>query len=83
VRGILLELAKAGADVVIAQRDVKKAELVVAELKAFSRRGMTVRHDVTHDISLKKRPLTSAGYSIGSISWVTRQASKWNSAGTL
>ena len=38
-RGIALGLAEAGADVVIAARDEKKTDGVVAEVQALGRRG--------------------------------------------
>ena len=46
-RGIAYALAEAGADIVIAQRDISKVDTVVAEIKALGRDAIAVQVDVT------------------------------------
>ena len=52
-KGIVLALAKAGADIIIADLNADKAEAVVAEIKALGREGIAVRFDVTDENSIK------------------------------
>ena len=53
-RGIALELAKAGANIVIAQRSLSSAETTAADVKALGREGMTLPLDVTDTVSIKE-----------------------------
>ena len=57
-RGIALEMAKAGADVIVAELDPKKAEEAVEEIKAIGAKTLKVVGDVTKsdhvDALLKK-----------------------------
>lgn len=52
-QGIVMELAKAGADIVIADVNKAKAETVVAEVKALGRDALFVSMDVTDAESIK------------------------------
>ena len=51
-RGIALEMAKAGADIVVADIDSQAAETVVAEIKALGRDAIAVTLDVTDSESV-------------------------------
>jgi len=52
-RSIAIELARVGADIVIAQRDIKKADGVIDEIKSMGRQVIAVQVDVTDMISVK------------------------------
>ena len=51
-RGIALELAKAGADLVVVQRDVKLAEAVATEVRRIGRKAIALPVDVTDETSV-------------------------------
>ena len=52
-RSIAIELARVGADIVIEQRDIKKADGVIDEIKSMGRQVIAVQVDVTDMISVK------------------------------
>lgn len=52
-RGIALALAEAGADIIIAQRDMSKVENVINEIKALGREAIAVQLDVTDSTSVE------------------------------
>ena len=52
-RGIVLELARAGANVVVADLDKEKAKMVVAEVKALGRDAIALQFNVTDSASIK------------------------------
>jgi len=52
-RGIGLALAAAGADLVIADIDLKNAEAVVKEIEALGRRAVAFKCDVTNEASVE------------------------------
>jgi len=51
--GIALELAKAGADIIIADINTTAAETVVTEINALGRQAIALRLDVTDEASIK------------------------------
>lgn len=51
---IALQLAKAGAKVVVADLDVKNGEKVVAKIKALGRSAIAIQLDVTDECSVKE-----------------------------
>ena len=53
-RGISLALAAAGANVVVVQRHIDKAEEVAAEIKALGRESLGLSLDVTDEASVKE-----------------------------
>jgi NAD(P)-dependent dehydrogenase (short-subunit alcohol dehydrogenase family) len=52
-RGIALELARSGADIVIAQRNIARAKEVAREIEKMARRALAVTLDVTDPESVK------------------------------
>jgi len=52
-RGIVLELARSGADIIIADLDNDKSELVVTEVKALGRDAIALQLDVTDAASIQ------------------------------
>lgn len=46
-RSIAVTMAKAGADIIIAQRDVRKVDAVIDEIKSLGRQVLAVKVDVT------------------------------------
>mgnify|MGYP001079200522 CR=1 FL=1 len=52
-RSIAIELARAGADIVVAQRDIKKVDGVIDEIKSMGRQAIGVHVDVTDMTSVK------------------------------
>ena len=52
-RAIAVELAKAGADIVIAQRDINKVADAIEEIKSIGREALAVQVDVTDKLSIK------------------------------
>lgn len=53
-RGIALELARAGAHVVVASRDMANADAVLQEIWALGSEGATLQLDVTNDESVQR-----------------------------
>lgn len=64
--GIGIGLARAGADVVIACRDMEKAAGAVAEIEAVGRRAMAVSCDVTSEASAQ-RAVAEAAEAMGGV----------------
>ena len=58
-RGIALELAKAGADLIIAQRDQATAAKVVKEIIELDRKAIAIPLDVTNTHSVNNCILTA------------------------
>ena len=53
-RGIAIELAKAGADIVIGDLNLKKAETVAAEIRELGRKSLALNLDVTDGTSINR-----------------------------
>lgn len=53
-RGIALELARAGADIIVADKDVEGAAAVVSEIEALGRKALALRIDVTNEEAVEQ-----------------------------
>src|SRR5262249_12737445 len=53
-RSMVLEFARAGADIVIASRTVANLERVAAEVQALGRRALAIRTDVSQKIDVDR-----------------------------
>ena len=61
-RGIALELAKAGANIVVADLDVEKGNRVAVEIKEMGLDAIAVYCNVTDEASIKKCIETALEY---------------------